>query len=104
MNKQSPSDFIHIGTGGVEEEDLLVHKDFDRMEERIQMVEELVESWKDAIMAPKNQINKEFMVRAFAELAELTNLVDHLYAEWIQMDEEHEDAKEPRRVKDQIVC
>lgn len=104
MNKQSPSDFIHIATGGMEDENAVAHKDFDRMEERIQMVEELMESWKDVIVDPKNQYDKEYMVRAFSELAALSNLVDQLYAEWIHMDERGEDAKEPRRIKNQIVC
>lgn len=104
MNKQSPADFIHIATGLTEETVVAASKDFDRMEERIQMVEEMIEDWKDAIVKPENKNDKPFLVRAFSELSALTQLVDHLYAEWIQLDEEADAEPEPKRIKNQIVC
>jgi hypothetical protein len=87
MNKQSPNDFLHIGNPSFSSEEKPQEKDFGRIEERIQMVEEMMESWKEALISPEKALDKEFIKRAFNELAMLTELVDSLYAEWIQLDE-----------------
>lgn len=103
MNKQSPNDFLHIGNPKFSSEDCPGEKDFGRIEERIQMVEEMMESWKEALVAPEKALDKDFIRRAFNEVAMLTELVDSLYAEWIQLDEIN-GSSELNKNSEKIVC
>lgn len=88
MNKQRPEDILFLIHPHMQEEDSpLEAMDFRRMEERIQMTEETMETWKQEVEKKFQCQEAADMIRAFEELSQLTDLIDELYAEWIEMDE-----------------
>ncbi|MEC9283047.1 MAG: hypothetical protein VX642_10060 [Bdellovibrionota bacterium] len=92
MNKQRPEDFMFlIHPHMKEEEEAFKESDFRRMEERIQMAEEMIETWKGEMVDRAKKQDCQFLKVAFNELNDLSELVDELYAEWIHMDESSPD-------------
>lgn len=88
MEKQNPEDIAFLIHPHMEDDSPeLEAVDFRRIEERISMAEEMIETWKGEMDSLFQKQDTGFLKKAFSELSELTDLVDHLYAEWIHMDE-----------------